>query len=425
MPYNISMLDWILKTFVKDYRNTKNETVRKRYGMVAALFGLFSNLIVALMKVIIGILMHMSSILADASNNLSDFGNNFISIFGIRISAKGADKEHPFGHQRMEYVISLVIGCVIIAFGCVLGYRGIEGLISFFQSISENGAPVKDTSLEGESGQVLFIVSLVILILSAFIKILQSLLYFALGKRIDSMELKTLGKDSINDVLSTLLVMVGLIITKLTGYNVDCFFTIAVSILVVISGILIIKEASTTLIGLKPDQELIDEMVLFIQKNKYVLGVHDLAMHTYGQSIYAVIHIEMDASKSFVEVHQQADIIEREVLGKFYVHLTVHLDPIAIDAETSFYRQLIEKAIAEKNYPFKIHDFQKIDAKNTVHLIFDLVLPKNMDSPEKREEIHKYLAQSVNQRRGKEVYLNISYDCEDSDFLLGTETLEK
>lgn len=425
MPYNISVLNFILKTFVKDYQNTKDETVRKRYGMVGAFFGLFTNLLVALMKIIIGILMHMSSILADAINNLSDFGNNFISIFGIHISAKGADKEHPFGHQRMEYVISLVIGCVIIALGCVLAYRGGEGLVAFIQSMSQNGTPVQDTSLDGEEGQILFVVTLIILVVSALIKVVQSLLYFALGRRINSMELKALGKDSINDVISTLLVIVGIIITKFTGYNVDCFFTLAVSILVIISGISIIKEASTILIGMKPDKELIEEMVHLIQKNKYVLGIHDLAMHTYGQSIYAVIHVEMDASKSFVEVHQQADIIEREVLGKFHVHLTIHLDPMAIDSETMFYRQLLEKAIQEKNYPFKIHDFQKVDAKNTVHLVFDLVLPKSMDDSETRETIHKYLAQSVNQRKGKEVYLNISYDIEDSDFLSGTDTQEK
>lgn len=424
------MLDFLLKYFVKDYKHIEKKEVRERYGLFSSFFGLASNFLLFLVKIVIGIILSMPSILADAINNFSDFGNNFLSIFGFKISAKKADKEHPFGHQRVEYIISIVIACVIIGLGMVMAYQGITNLIQFFKSVSIDGTPLVDDTFIDKNGNknvVLFIVTLCLLSFSICVKLSQSFLYHSLGKRINSIQLEALSKDSRNDVISTFLVIIGILITWFTSYNVDCFFTISVSILVIASGIGIIKDAANILIGEKPKQEIINSLAQFISSKKDIYGVHDLIMHSYGQMIYASIHVEVDGSKSVLEAHEQIDIIEREVLGKFNVILTIHMDPILLNnADTDKYKEAINSALNGMDYNIKMHDFRIIPAKNFDNLIFDLVIPQELNDDNGHKMIRQNIQNKTKGLLGKDTYLIINFDDFDSDFLSqAVENLEK
>lgn len=416
------MLDLLLKLFVKDYQHTEKREVRERYGLFGSFFGLVTNLILFVAKIITGIVLSMPSILADAVNNMSDFGNNFLSIFGFRLSSKGADSEHPFGHQRIEYIISIVIACVIIGLGMVMLFEGFTSFVGFVQSIRNSGAPEKDSIFLKEGGKNLrlFVITIIILSLSVLMKFLQSLMYHVLGKKIDSLQLEALSKDSRNDVLSTILVLVGVIITWFTGYNVDCFFTLLVSILVILSGIGIIKEASCILIGSKPDEELIKNIADFVSSQKGIYGIHDLVMHTYGQAIYASMHVEVDGSKTVYEAHEQIDIIEREILGKFNVNITLHMDPTFVDnPDVMKYKEAVLKGIREVSPDISMHDFRIIPAKTFDNLVFDLVVPKNLNDDKGHKLIREKIQSYTKGLFGKATYLLIGFDDSASDFLSG------
>lgn len=411
------MVNLLLRLFVRDYADVKNPKVREKYGLLGSFFGLVTNLILFLGKIVVGILMGLYSIIADSVNNLSDFGNNALSIFGIKVSGKKPDKEHPFGHQRMEYVISLVISCVIIALGVVMLYQGVMDLIAFATSMAETGAP-----LQSSIGYVEYVVTLSLLSVAIFVKVLQSLLYRSLGKRIGSLQLLALAKDALNDVLSTTTVIIGVVITYFTTYNVDWAFTIFVAILVIISGVGILRQAANILLGEKPDKECIQSLVSLIVRHRGVLGIHDLTMHSYGQSIFAVIHVEVDAKVDVLLSHALCDEIEREAQKELGIYLTIHMDPILVDdPDTVFYRREVAQALQRFPKEITMHDFRILSAPDFVNLIFDLVIPPELDDAKGQEEIASFLRQRVQGDGKKKVYLVINFDDSLSDFLVDSD----
>lgn len=410
------MTEILLKLFVKDYRNVQDAKVREKYGLLGSFFGLITNLILFVGKIVIGAMMGLFSIIADSVNNLSDFGNNALSIFGIKVAGKKPDLEHPFGHQRMEYIISLVISCVIIALGGVMLYQGIMDLVAFVGSMQADGTPVLS-----EIGYHEYVITLSILSAAIFVKVLQSLLYYSLGKRIDSIQLKALGRDALNDVISTTTVIIGVIITYYTDFNVDFAFTIFVSIMVIVSGIGILRQSADILIGEKPSKEKIQDLVHLILSHTEVLGIHDLTMHTYGQVIFAVIHVEVDAKEDVMKSHALCDGIEREVQKKLGINLTIHMDPILVDdPDTAKYRKAVETALKAFPKTLSMHDFRILSAPNYVNLIFDLVVPPEIDDEKGHEKIESYLKEKVTGFDGKTPYFVINFDDSISDFLYDT-----
>lgn len=407
----------LLKLFVKDYKNVKNPLVQKKYGFVASFFGLITNFLLFITKIIIGIILGLYSIISDSMNNLSDFGNNVLSIFGVKMTFKPADKDHPYGHQRTQYVISLIIGCAIIALGTVMIYQGVRDLIAFINSMISSGKPlIREFSLP------MFITSLCLLSLAILIKVTQSLIYFSYGKKINSQQLKALGKDALNDCISTFLVIVGILISHFTKYDVDCFFTLAVAILVIVSGIGIIKEATNSLVGEKPSKEVVHSLVNLLMKHDGVLGVHDLELHKYGEITFGVIHIEVDAKKDVMVSHELCDLLEKEVYSSLNIHLTVHMDPILIDdPDTEKYKKLVEEFISNSNKDIHIHDFRIVSGENNVNLVFDMILPTEIDNEVERNKIKNNLYNYINNRYSKTVHLIINFDDAITDFLSDTK----
>ncbi len=410
----------LLKLFVKDYKNVKDSLVQKKYGLVASFFGLITNFLLFLSKIVIGIILGLFSLVSDSINNLSDFGNNVLSVFGVKVTFKPADKEHPYGHQRTEYIISLIIGCVIIALGAVMAYQGIMDLIAFIKSMIDNGKP-----LTREFSYTMYVTSLCLLSFAILIKVTQSSIYFSYGKKISSQQLKALGKDALNDCISTSLVIVGILISYFTGYDVDCFFTLFVATLVMISGMGIIKEAANSLVGEKPSKELIDSLVALLLKHKGVLGIHDLELHMYGQVVFGVIHVEVDAKEDVMVSHELCDLLEKEVLSLLHIHLTVHMDPVLVDdPDTEKYKKLLEEFIAKTNKNIHYHDFRIVSGKENVNLIFDMILPNELDNPNEYKKIKEELRLFINNRYGKQVHIVINFDDAVTDFLSGTKAEE-
>ena len=404
------MITFLLKIFVKDYKDTSNPLVRKKYGLLGSIFGLISNLIIVAIKVFFGIITATTSMIADSLNNISDLGNNMISIFGFKYANKKADDNHPYGHQRLEYIISLILGTIIIILGAFLLYNGVSSLISFIKSMIETSRPeaVSITSL------TIFVFTLSFLIFTVLIKLIQSYLYYDLGKRISSMQLKVLSKDSRNDVIATIFVIIGLIISYFTGYSIDCFFTMAVSIFVIISGINIVKEAAIVLIGQKPNKEIIEKIKEIILKDDNVLGIHDLNIHYYGDVAYGSIDIEIDEKTTLINAHKIADRLEKIIFAKLGISMSIHIDPINNhDPETKKMKLDILNLVQAKEKLLSIHDF-KYDKENKI-ISFDLVIPSTIQSVEKEEitnTINNYL-KSID----SSIELKITFDDIIRDFL--------
>lgn len=407
----------LLKLFVKDYKNVKDPLVQKKYGFVASFFGLITNFLLFISKIIIGIILGLYSLISDSMNNLSDFGNNVLSIFGVKMTFKPADKEHPYGHQRTQYIISLIIGCVVIALGAIMAYQGVRDLIAFIESIVNNGTPtIRELSYP------MFVISLCLLSLAILIKVTQSLIYFSYGKAINSQQLKALGKDALNDCISTSLVIVGILVSHFTKYDVDCFFTLLVAILVIFSGIGIIKEAANSLVGEKPSEDIVHSLVNLLLNHDGVLGVHDLELHTYGQIVFGVIHVEVDAKKDVMMSHELCDLLEKEAFSSLKIHLTIHMDPILIDdPDTEKYKSLIEEFVLKTNKDIHFHDFRIVSGEANVNLVFDMILPDEMDNEKERNKIKEDLYNFINNRYGKTVHIIVNFDDAITDFLSGTK----
>lgn len=278
-----------------------------------------------------------------------------------------------------------------------MAYQGIIDLISFIKSIINTGTP----SIR-EFSYPMYVTSLCLLSLAILIKITQSSIYFSYGKAINSQQLKALGKDALNDCISTSLVIVGILISYFTKYDVDCFFTLFVAVLVIISGIGVIKEAANSLVGEKPSEELIQSLVNLLLKHKGVLGLHDLSLHSYGQLIYGVIHVEVDAKNDVMASHELCDMLEKEVHSLLNINLTVHMDPILKDdPDTEKYKTLVEEFIAKTDKQIHFHDFRIVSGKENVNLIFDMILPNGKDEEKDRKQIKEDLSKFIGDRYGK------------------------
>ena len=413
------MVSLLLKLFVKDYKNTSDIQVKKRYGLLGSIFGLITNFLLFAAKLVLGFLFKFYSIIADSINNLSDFANNFLAIFGFKISAKKADADHPFGHQRMEYIMSLIISTIIIALGVLLAYKGIKDIIEFSISMAKDGHPIVDTIFSDEGGKSKLIILLSILSAAILAKAFQSYVYYSLGKRINSMQLKVLSRDSLNDVISTILVIAGVVITYLTSYKLDGFFTAAVSILVIISGITLLKNAASILLGQKPSKEFVHNLVQIISSHKEIIGIHDLNIHYYGDNIYATIHLEMDSRLTLNQSHSIVDHIEKEALDKMKVILTSHIDPVDVnDENTSKYLSLTKEAISTIDDKMTIHDFRIKQMNNRTKLVFDVVSENSYSSIDKKEEFENKVKEYFSSKIEDEIELEIYYDDLATDYLL-------
>jgi len=369
----------IKKMFIKDYKNTSNSTVRFRYGLTAGIFGVISNLLLFLSKLLIGVLSGSITIIADAVNNLSDVGSSTIVLLGFKLSSKPADSEHPFGHQRYEQIMALIVAVIVLAIGVLLGKSSIEKIIT----------PEKTTVTT---------LTYIILAIAVLVKLFQMFLYKDFAKAINSDVLKASSIDSRNDVISTLLVIVAMVLVGVigdVGVSIDGIFGLAVSLFIVFSSVKLIKETISPLLGEMPDENIVKKWKNIIASYDGVLGVHDFLIHSYGvNNYYASAHVEVDANEDIMLVHDRVDNIERDFKEKFNIILSLHMDPIQTDnEEVNYNKKKVEVILKNLDPQLSFHDFRLVSGNTHTNIIFDVVIPFNCTTTlqqVKQELINKY-----------------------------------
>lgn len=355
------MTRFLIDRFIKDKDNIYDVDVRKAYGYLSSIVGICINIILFLFKIIIGVISGSIAVISDGFNNLSDCGNAIITIVGYKMASKPADREHPFGHGRIEYILSLVLAFIIL----IVGY---ELFKNSFMAIFK------------ESKIVFSYLSLLILCISVLFKMWQGFFNKKLSLKIGSEVLMAVARDSFNDVIATFTTIVSLVFSPYTKLPLDAFMGIIVSGFILKSGYDIIKQSSSVLLGIKPDNEIVDKIKAVIKRHDKILGSHDLMIHSYGPgSQFGSCHIEFDSKINFIEAHEIIDSIEKQIEAETGIIITLHMDPINIDDEkTRDYYRLIKGIIKNIDADNKIHDFRIYKKDGKLILVFDLVVPYNL-----------------------------------------------
>ena len=372
----------MLNKLIKDYNCPQKPEVRIRVGRFAGFVGIISNLFLFIVKLVIGILTGAISIIADSLNNLSDCGSNVLTVVGYTISGKPADKDHPYGHARMEYLCSLFIAMII-------SFLGFEMLISSIEKIIGN-----------ETSEAFSLPLIIIMASTIIVKALIAVFYRKLGKHISSDTLKASAIDSIGDVIATGAVVVGMVLSKYAKlpFDVDAVIGILVAIYIIIMGIKLVIESSSTLIGKAPNPKFTHDMIEKIKSYEGVLGIHDLVIHSYGANRYFVsVHVEVDADAEIMHSHDLMDIIEADFL-KDGISLVIHMDPISIsDPETNDVKnrcfEIISNISAEYSQPMSMHDFRMVKGITHTNVLFDVSITD--DFPLKNKEISVLLSEKI------------------------------
>ncbi|MDO4381266.1 MAG: cation diffusion facilitator family transporter [Clostridia bacterium] len=352
------MFKGLVKLFVKDCENTKSPVVRERYGILSGITGIIVNVILAAAKFFIGTLSNSIAITGDALNNLSDAGSNVVTLVGFKMAGAKPDKEHPFGHGRIEYVAALIVGFIVELMGVELIKTSVE-------------------KIKEPEPSVLSAAAVIVLLLSMAGKIWLALFNRYLGKRIDSPAMTAVVADSISDTAATASTLLALILSRFTTLPVDGIFGIVVALFIMYSGYGILKESIGIILGTPPSKELVDELKKFILNHDGIIGMHDLVIHSYGATrTFASVHVEVPSTIDILKAHDTTDLIEREVQKKFGIALVVHLDPLVVnDERVNELRSLVTEYCREIDPSLSIHDFRVVDGPTHTNLIFDLVVP--------------------------------------------------
>ncbi len=364
------MTNLLIRLFIKNHLNTQDTAVRAAYGKLSGWVGIVCNALLCAGKFIAGYLSGSVSIIADAANNLSDASSSIISLLGFKLSEKSADDEHPYGHARYEYLSGLIIAFLVLLIGFELLKSGVGKIVS--------PSPVEFSW-----------VSVGVLTASILMKLWMMVFNQSMGKRINSHALKATAIDSRNDCVSTLAVLIAAVISHLTQFELDGIIAVLVALFILYSGISLIREAMSPLLGKAPSPEMTEEIRKKILSYEGVLGTHDLMVHDYGPGrLFASVHVEMAAENDVMESHDVIDNIERDFLRNG-LHLVVHFDPIVTADDDT--RHEIAEIVRSIDPALSIHDLRLVTGPTHTNVIFDCVIPHEFHMTEAalKEEINR------------------------------------
>lgn len=371
------MYKLLVKLFVKDYKNTKDANVRGKYGSLAGAVGIVTNIILFIVKIIAGAVSGSIAIITDGINNLTDASSSIITLVGFKMSIKPADEDHPFGHQRIEYLTGVIISFVILFIGIFLGIESVKKII-------DPSMPSPDVAVY------------IILGVSILGKLWLAIFNKKMGKAIDSSTLKATSQDSLNDMISTTVVLIVSIICDIFAHvtvlqYLDGLTGIGLSIMILVSGIKTLKETMDPLIGKMPTKEDIEYISNIVLNYEGVLGIHDLVIHNYGPNkTFASIHVEVDSKVDVMISHDLMDIIERDVRENHGIDLTIHMDPINIDdEETLTVKDKVIEIVKKIDTSLTIHDFRMVKGITHTNVLFDIAIPIKFKMT--KQELRKYL----------------------------------
>ena len=367
------MTELITRIFIKNCENIKDNTVRKSYGTLGGIVGIICNLILCIIKITVGLISGSISILADGFNNLSDKGSSLVTIIGFKLAGKPADRDHPFGHGRMEYMSAFIVSVLILIVGIDLMESSVKSLIN------NTKTPTYGT------------LAIIVLIISVLVKLWMFAFNRKLGNKISSDVLKATAKDSLNDSLATtaILVSVGVSLLVPLPFNLDALMGVLVSIFILWSGISSAKDTLDEILGKPPEKELIENLETTILSFKEFVGIHDLIVHNYGPGRqFATVHVEVPQDIDVVKCHEQVDLCEKLVGEQLDLQLVIHMDPIDCNNETvKDTREKMANAIKVIDEGLTLHDFRMTPlSEKRTNLIFDVVVPARVNLSEKELE---------------------------------------
>ena len=378
------MLSFLANLFIKDHQNLDDPTVRGKYGTLSSIVGIAINLLLSAFKLLVGYMAHSMSILADGVNNLSDAGSSLVSMISFHISSKPADRDHPFGHARIEYVASMIVSFLILSVGFDLLSDSVKALID-----PGSAEPVEFKAI-----------TFIVLATSIAMKLLLALFYRSSSRTIESDVMRASMVDSLMDCISTGAVLVSAIIINLTDIlQLDALIGLGVSVLILISGIRILNDTKNSILGEAPVKEIVEQIEAIVHRFPEAKGIHDLIVHNYGPSHFiASLHVEVDGKEDIFELHDAIDLMEKALMDEMHIHCTIHMDPIVTnDAVVDELRAFALSCAREIDARVTIHDFRAVVGRTHTNLIFDCVLPYESElSPEAYREA---LAALVFERR--------------------------
>ena len=354
------MTDFILKFLVKGYSKDANPTpaLRRACGSAVSAIGIAANLILAAIKLFAGVISGAISITADAVNNLSDAGSQVVSLISFKISGKPADRDHPFGHARIEYVASMIVSFLILFVGVEL----------FTDSVGKIFAP-EPTDYSAAV--------MIILAVSVMIKLWLFFFGRSAAKKIRSDVVKAAATDSLSDAIATFTVLLAAIISRLSGFDVDGYMGVLVAAIILIAGVRILNDTKNSILGSAPEPELVDSLTAIVGEYPEVLGIHDMVIHNYGPgNTIASFHAEVDGKENVFYTHDIIDNIEKRLYSELSVRATVHMDPIVTDDErVNELRGIVATLVKEIDERLSIHDFRFVEGVTHSNLIFDVSVP--------------------------------------------------
>ncbi len=352
------MTKLLVSKFVKDFENVKSPKVRESYGLLSSWVGIVCNVLLFIAKFVIGTFANSISIISDGFNNLSDCASCVVTMFGYKMAAKPADKDHPFGHGRMEHLTALVIAMVIMVVGVELFTGSVDKII--------------------HPERVSFsLVALVVLVISILIKLWMGLFNRKLGNKVESSVMLATSKDSLNDVLATSATLIALVAAIFTDAPIDGIMGVVVSVMILISGFGIVKETVDELLGQPASPEIVKSLKEIVDECHYSLGMHDLIIHSYGPgNLIGSVHIEVDGKENIMDIHDAIDELERNIYDELGIRMTIHMDPVETDNENlKLCKDMIEVILSEVDSELHFHDFRMVAGPSHTNLIFDVVVP--------------------------------------------------
>ncbi len=390
------MTELLSKIFVKNHKDYKNPVVRKSYGTMSSGVGIVTNLVLAAIKLLAGLLASSMAIIADGFNNLSDAGSSLITLISFKLSAKPADKEHPFGHARFEYIASMIVSFLIL----LVGFELLSGSLEIVFGMAEAEKTVIND------------ITFIILVISIALKLWLGIFYRKIGKKIDSQIILATSADSLTDSISTGAVLVSSIIIRITGFVLlDAIVGIGVSVIILVAGGKILNDTKNALLGEAPVQETIDDIQHIVEGYPEIIGIHDLLVHNYGPNRFiASFHAEVDGKEDIYMLHDVIDNAEREIQEKLGIACTIHMDPIVTDDEdVNRLKNILFETMRENALNYKIHDFRTVIGNTHTNLIFDVVLP--FDEEIKENELKEKICSLISEKH-PDYYCVITVDRE-------------
>lgn len=360
------MITLLSKFFINDYKNYKDLTVRRNYGILGSITGIFLNICLFIGKYFAGVISGSIAITADAFNNLSDAGSSIITLLGFKLSSKKSDPDHPFGHGRIEYLSGLGVSVIILFMGYELIKSSIEDIIH--PKLIDTGN-----------------ISIIILLCSILVKLYMFFYNRKIGKKISSTAMKATALDSLTDSIATFVVLLSMLLLRFADINIDGYSGIVVALFILYAGFNSAKDTISPLLGQAPEPEFVEQIEKIVMAHDEILGIHDLVVHDYGPGrVMISLHGEVSGDGDIFVIHDLIDRIENELNEKLNCEAVIHMDPVAVnDEQVKEMKLKTSELVKQINKEITIHDFRMVTGPTHTNIIFDAVVPHDLSITDK------------------------------------------